>query len=416
MKKKEKNQNIQTLRKSVLLAVGLSIAISTGYPESVRGDNVTGENWNAPDVQSNYINIRNPKGKLYAYIVLLFNENPHFVNIIQEYTIPMELMQKEGFHITEYKNYLNKVKDPALYRLASVMLNVYLNPGKFDEISLQQIRDGLEKKNIIVRFSRDKNHGRERVILDYCIYGSRRKLSTSHPLFGTKEIIYNIIPYLYYDEFSTSNSTFYFDMIYINPEEVQNDYIIARRVMNGENVETMFFVGARVTEDIKFCLKRAFTSPQSIKAEIWKMFEIHELTHKILNNSFNYFDQVTGEELALCSTIYHNVYLGLSVMYSYLDYNVTNPHRIAALNYLKFVANESGKKDTVKNPALVRNMLPGELRRIPKNHFNTVLRSMQSGIGGVKCQAGRDFLFSFYESIFPVPRYTRLYPVHPAVE
>ncbi len=62
-------------------------------------------------------------------------------------------------------------------------------------------------------------------------------------MFNTSERFYNILPFIYYDEFSTSNSKFYFDMIYINPEEVQNDYVIARRVLTGENVDSMFFVG-----------------------------------------------------------------------------------------------------------------------------------------------------------------------------
>lgn len=366
-----------------ILVTGLWIAILLcQFPilkGSTHGDNGIGENWNAPDVHSNYINIRNPNGKLYAYIVLLFNENPHFVNIIQEYTIPMEHMQKEGFHVTEYTNYLKKLKDPALYKIAKKMLNVYLYPGKHNDVTLQVTKETLEKRNIIVRFSRDRNSSREKIVLDYCIYGSRRKLSTTHPLFGTTEVIYNIIPYLYYDEFSTSNSTFYFDMIYINPEEVQNDYIIAKKILNGESVDSMFFVGSRVSEDIKFCIRRAFTASRSIKAEIWKMFEIHELTHKILNNSFNYFDQVTGEELALSSTIFANVYLGLSVLYSYMDYNITNPHRIAAVNFIKYIALESGKKEVVDNPSLLKNISPAEMQRLSKSHFQTLLRSMKSG-------------------------------------
>src|SRR5512138_2608362 len=50
---------------------------------------------NRSEYSSNLINIRNSNGKLYAYIVLLFNENPHFVNLIQEDSIPLKLMQTE---------------------------------------------------------------------------------------------------------------------------------------------------------------------------------------------------------------------------------------------------------------------------------------------------------------------------------
>ena len=61
-----------------------------------------------PDYRLSLINIRNPHGKLYAYIVLLFNENPHFVNLIQEDSISLQTMQKEGFHVVEYRNYINQ--------------------------------------------------------------------------------------------------------------------------------------------------------------------------------------------------------------------------------------------------------------------------------------------------------------------
>lgn len=329
------------------------------------------------EYQNNYVNIRSTNGKLYAYIVLLYNENPHFVNIIQEHSIPVDLMQKEGFHIGEYREYVRGIRDPLLYRLAEMMLTVYLHPKKIDDKTLLLLQDSLEKRNIILRFSREKSSGSERIVLDYCIYGSRKPLSISHPLFNVNEKIYNIIPYIYYDEFSTSNSTFYFDMIYINPDEVQNDYIIAKKILRGENVDSMFFVGARVGDDIKYCLLRAFDGKKSIKNEILKLFEIHELTHKILNNHYNYYDQVTGEELALSCTIYTNVYLGLSVLYSYLDYSMTNPHWIAAMNYIKFVAGEYGKKELIDNPSLLKNIPPGDLQKMSRMHFQAVVKNLK---------------------------------------
>ena len=73
----------------------------------------------------------------------------------------------------------------------------------------------------------------------------------------------------------------------------------------------MFFVGSKVSEDIKHCLLMAFKDNSSIRSEIWKMFVIHELTHKMMNNQFNNYDQITGEEISLSSTIYSNPYLGL---------------------------------------------------------------------------------------------------------
>jgi hypothetical protein len=105
-------------------------------------------------------------------------------------------------------------------------------------------------------------------------------------------------------------------MIYINMDEVMNDSLIAANIIKGKNIRSLFFVGSRVTDDIKFCLQKAFSEKSNIRDEIWEMFVIHELTHKMINNHYNYFDQVNGEELSLMSTVYAKPYLGLSIMYS----------------------------------------------------------------------------------------------------
>ena len=115
-----------------------------------------------------FINIRTPNGKLYAYVVLLFNENPHFVNMIQEHSIPVEKMQKDGFHIAEYRNYLKNLREPATYRIAEQLLAASLQPRKYTDKILDSLRDALEKRNIILRFSRDrKGSDEERIIQGY---------------------------------------------------------------------------------------------------------------------------------------------------------------------------------------------------------------------------------------------------------
>lgn len=356
------------------LLIALLCVLSSGslYP----GTRLS-ENWSSPGFQSNLINIRNSNGKLYAYIVLLFNENPHFVNLVQEDSISLKMMQKENFHIIEYKNYLKSIKNPRLKGLAEKMLAISTSPERFSKKSLLLIENILSKHNVILRFSKDKSVDNQRIVLDYCIFGKKKPVNIVHPLFNVKEKIYNIQPLIYYDEFSTSNSTFYFDMIYINPEEVQNDYIIAKNILKGKSVNTMFFVGARVSDDIKFCLRHAFNGIKTIKKEIWKMFEIHEITHKILNNHYNFFDQVTGEELALVSTIYSNPYLGLSVLYSYLDYSAINPHRIAAMNYIRFIANRRGQLEIIDNPSLLKNISVSEITALTKEHFNSLIKSIK---------------------------------------
>ena len=166
-------------------------------------------------------------------------------------------------------------------------------------------------------------------------------------------------------------------MVYINPDEVNNDYIIAKRIIDNQEINSMFFVGSRVTEDIKFCLKRAFYQHNNIKNTIWEMFVIHELTHKILNNKYDFSDQISGEELSLSSTIFANPYLGLSVMYSYLNYNAINPHRIAAMNFVKFIAKKKSKKELISNPGLIKNFSPIELKSLAKNYFNNIINSIK---------------------------------------
>ncbi|TFH41211.1 MAG: hypothetical protein E4G96_05950 [Chrysiogenales bacterium] len=107
------------------------------------------------------------------------------------------------------------------------------------------------------------------------------------------------------------------------------------------------------------------------------MFIIHELTHKVLNNRYNNFDQVHGEELSLGSTVYSNPLLGLSVLYSYLNYNAINPHRVAAMNYVRFIAKAAGKPEFVANPGLIKFLTDMELQIIAKKHFLNLIRNLK---------------------------------------
>lgn len=327
-----------------------------------------------PEYKYRYSNvgIKTVNGKFYAHVVLLFNANPHFVNIIQKGTISIKEIGSDGFHVKGYRNYLNSIQDRTHYDEAALLLKLYNEPDNFNDNDLNEIAESLAKRNIILKFRKEGNYRMAMVTLDYCIYGEKVKIDVRHPFLDYKEIFFCIKPFIYYDEFYTSNSTFYYDMIYINPEEVENDYIIARDVLRGQEIRSMFFVGSRVNEDIKSSLVKAFTGSSVssvIKNEIWKMFVIHELTHKLLDNHFDYNDQVTGEELALSSTIYLNPFLGIAVMYSYLSYSNDNPHRIAALNFVTYVADTLEKKEYLDNPGLIRSLAHDKLRDIARGHF-----------------------------------------------
>ena len=318
------------------------------------------------------VGIKTVNGKFYAYAVLLFNSNPHFVNIIQKGTISIKEIGNDGFHVKGYRNYLNSIQDRSHHEDAALLLKLYNEPDSFNDKDLDEIAESLSKRNIILKFRKEGNFRMAMVTLDYCIYGEKVKVDVSHPFLDYNEKFFYIKPFIYYDEFSTSNSTFYYDMIYINPEEVENDYIIARDILRGQEIRSMFFVGARVNEDIKSSLVKAFSgssASSSIKNEIWRMFVIHELTHKMLDNHFDYNDQVSGEELAMSSTIYANPFLGLAVMYSYLSYSNDNPHRIAALNFVAYVSDAIDKKEYLDNPGLIRSLSHDKLRDLSRSHF-----------------------------------------------
>ncbi len=354
----------------ILLFSNIVFPAATAYAE------ISPDYWDR-DLHKNNISIKSIRGKLYAHIVLLFNENPHFVNLIQEDSIPPEILQKEGFHIKEYTNYMETIRSTDIRKIVELMLNIYQHPNRFNDKALETAQEELTRHNIILRFSRIKNSGSEKIVLDYCIFGRKEPISISHPLFEIQEKLFNIQPYIYYDEFSTSNSTFYFDMIYINPDEVNNDYQIAQNLISGRNVDSMFFVGARINDNIKYCITHAFRKSANIKNEILQMFIIHEMTHKILNNHYHFYDQITGEEMALLSTIYHNPYLGLSVLYSYLDYNRINPHRIAAMNIVRFIANKTGKSGFIDEPSDLKLQNINDIKRMAREHFNSIVKTIK---------------------------------------
>ncbi len=164
--------------------------INTGQAQLYEG------NYSNYSYYAEAINIKSINGKFYAYIVLLFNENPHFVNMIQKDSIPLKIMGNEGFHIKEYKNYINTLRDKKLKSLANLLLTIYLEPRKFDIKSLHNIEDILTGRNIILKFSKDKTAWSDKISLDYCIFGKKQLVDVKHPFFEIKENIYNIQPFI----------------------------------------------------------------------------------------------------------------------------------------------------------------------------------------------------------------------------
>lgn len=323
--------------------------------------------------EPNIYSIKSHNGKLYAYIDLLFYNNLYFVNLIQPNSVSQAEAQNENLKVNAYQNYLRSIKDESLKATAALILDVYQNPTRYSRKRLDQIARSLENRYIVLRFQ-PLEGSPNTLILAYCIYGRKKLIEAKHPFFSFAEPVYNIIPFISYPEISNSNSTIHSDMIFINMEEVANDSLIAQRILQGRQVNSIFFNGARVNADIRLCIQKAFQGRESeIRRDITRIFEIHELTHKALSNQYNIQDLVLHEEFALSSTIYANPYLGLAFLYSYLDYDNLTQHKLAALNYIRFAANFTGKSSLIDNPGLMtRDFSAEEIRKFTKAHFDSM--------------------------------------------
>ena len=159
--------------------------------------------------------IKSTNGKFYAYINFLYYSNIYFVNLIQPNSVSHNDVQNDTSKIRAYQNYTKTLRDENLKNDALFLLNLYRNPSQFDKQKIDQIVKKLESRNIVINFSNDDNFP-NRINLNYCIYGRKKLLLVTHPLFNYSETIYNIIPMISYPEISVSNSMTYDDIIYVS--------------------------------------------------------------------------------------------------------------------------------------------------------------------------------------------------------
>jgi hypothetical protein len=327
--------------------------------------------------------LKSDNGRLYAHIAFLFMDNPHFINLIKPGSVSEPADLNDSYKLSIYENYLNSTKNTPNYSLAYSVGKVYSDYRNIPEKEILKLEKELETKNIVIKVAPPEKPSpadpepKGTPSLQYCIFGEKIPLAITHPLFDFKDPLFYVHPFVVYDEFSTSNSTAYNDMVYIDLNEVENDYRIAAAVLqNRKTPPSSLFVGAPVDEDIKACLKNAFKNIHDVKPEIWRMFVIHEMTHKILNVRYRNFEQVRGEETALSSTVYDNPRLGLAVMYSYLSYQALSPHRIAAHNFLSFFAGEKNDSGFTEDYSKIRKLSDAEIKSITKKHFDRLMRTL----------------------------------------
>jgi hypothetical protein len=313
-----------------------------------------------------------PDGFLYSYIVLIFSNNPHFLNIINNDDFS-SLDNSDYLHL--FEKYKAEIRDEKLNILLNSVYTLAVHPEKMTNLEINEIERKLEEHKIIAKFVREENT----YILDYCIFGKRKKITIQHPFLISKHDIYTIEPLIQYDEFFSSNSTFYHDLIYIDDYEVENDSHILNVILEGKTPEDLYYVGAKITDDIKTCTKKSFPSGGDTKHSLKRIFIIHELTHKIINTRYGYYNSIVEEELAIASTIYDNPYLGLSVVYSYLNYNYTHsPHRIAALKFLRFTAEDTDDTSFLYNPSKLKMLSADQLRYLAYRYFYSRMKLVET--------------------------------------
>lgn len=313
-----------------------------------------------------------PNGAFYSYIVLLFYENPHFVNIAYEYDLDF---QESDLVAAAYASFLETIDPDDPRRDAAFDLyELYNFPSHFTTERVHELEKKLEEFSVILEFTRSDGMYE----LDYCILGKRETIPQKHPFLSYDDTIYNIVPLIYYDEFHSSNATFYNDLVYIDLNEVENDTMIAQKVLNDEDTEGLYYAGSRVTEAIKSCIKKSTVTRSDIKNAVLDMFIVHELTHKILQSKYGYYHRINEEEFAMVSTVYDNPYLGISVMYSYLNYYRQSPHRIAALRFVRYIAKKEKNSQLFYNPDDIRNLPAARLKEYAQLYFR--LRMKQEGI------------------------------------
>ena len=164
------------IRKAI--AFSFMLFFMSGSPDSSSAEMFQSDLQSVIEYKYKYstMSIKTVNGKFYAYVVLLFNENPHFVNIIQKGTISIKEIGNEGFHIKAYRNYINTIQEQNLQKDAALLLKLYNEPDTFSESQIQDITASLARRNIIIKFRREGYRGQTQRTLDYCFFGEKIKI------------------------------------------------------------------------------------------------------------------------------------------------------------------------------------------------------------------------------------------------
>ena len=311
--------------------------------------------------------------KLYAHMMLLYNENVHFVNKIETEKISAnELFEDEAVNHSRYIKYMNSIKDAKLKSLADKLLHIYKNINDNNAENLTTVEKSLEKENILTKFVIE--NGSNRVSVDYIFYGKREKLTVKSPFFKDSDDCYNIIPFIRYDEFSTTNTTFHKNHIFIKNDEMIYDYKTLMDILSGKN-SISTFLGVPIDNNIKKAVSKAYSEKNCTFKDIRRLTEILLITMKLGTDKL----QITKTELnracGISAVINDSPYEGLIILFAYLQYNKKTEYSIAAKNFIKFASEKTGNMSISDDPSLLITLEKNELKSIANEYFLNISKN-----------------------------------------
>ncbi len=322
-----------------------------------------------PQTVTKYGNLFSANGKLYSYIFMLINENPYFVNIITNNSVSTGSMN-EGFEVELYRKYVETISDKKLKGLAQQIFHIYNNPPGNSTTLLANIEKLLLQYDIIAKLTIGKWYdGRPRLISDYMIFGVKEKIQVKHPFFSDTSHIYSVKPKIHYDEMTSSNNTFYKDLIYIHEQDVHDDVLVINLILANNKNYTMYLNGGLVNQDVEFWAKGAFAGGRVIEQEVRNIQTIYLLTIKLLESRYPLYDKKLVHGMAMASTIFNNPCLGMSYLHAYNSYKKDDPRYSAAQDLLKYLTannsneNGAGEKD-------IKQLKDSFIRQVVKQYFN----------------------------------------------
>ncbi len=310
--------------------------------------------------------------KLYAYMMLLFNENVHLVNKIETEKITVnELFQNESVNHTRFIKYMNSINDMKIRLLAQGMFEYFKDRNSFTPEKINTLAKSLEDINILVKFNINNNSGN---FVDYLLFGKREKLTTRSPFFKDEVDYYNIIPFLHYDDLTTSSVTIYPNCIYINMREAAYDHKVFLDILSGKNSIAQY-LGVSIDDNIRCAVKKAYPVKKCSINDVRRLSESLLLGMQIAREKLNIKELPLSRAFGITSAIYDSPYEGLILLFAYLQYDKKTDYAVSAKSFVKFVSDKTGNKLITEDPSILCSMGKAELKNIADEYYLYLIKN-----------------------------------------